>query len=72
MLTVQMWERGRYRMGEKPGEGVNEMRLLKNRKGVTMIEYGLLAALIAVAAIVTLPAIGFKVNNAFQKVSNAL
>ena len=48
------------------------MRLLKNRKGVTMIEYGLLAALIAVAAIATLKLIGPKVDGAFQKVSNAL
>ena len=48
------------------------MRLLKNRKGVTMIEYGLLAALIAVAAIATLQLIGPQVNKAFVKVSDAL
>ena len=48
------------------------MRLLKNRKGVTMIEYGLLAALIAVAAIATLQLIGPKVKAAFDKVEAAL
>ncbi len=48
------------------------MRLLKNRKGVTMIEYGLLAALIAVAAIATLQLIGPKVKTAFDKVEAAL
>ena len=48
------------------------MRLLKNRKGVTMIEYGLLAALIAVVAIGTLKLIGPKVDSAFKKVEAAL
>ncbi len=48
------------------------MRLLKNRKGVTMIEYGLLASLIAIAAIVTLQALGPKINGAFVKVNAAL
>lgn len=48
------------------------MRLLKNRKGVTMIEYGLLAALISIAAIVTLQTIGSQVKGAFDKVAEAL
>ena len=48
------------------------MRLLKNRTGVTMIEYGLLAALIAVAAIATLRLIGPKVDGAFKAVEAAL
>lgn len=48
------------------------MRLLKNRKGVTMIEYGLLASLIAVVGIVMIKSIGTKVNTAFTKVDTAL
>ena len=48
------------------------MKLLRNRKGVTMIEYGLLAALIAIAAIATLKLIGPKVNDAFVEVKKAL
>ena len=48
------------------------MRLLKNRKGVTMIEYGLLAALIAVAAIATLKLIGPKVDGTFKAVEAGL
>jgi len=48
------------------------MRLLKNRKGVTMIEYGLLAALVAIVAVVTLSNVGTGVKDTFQKVANEL
>ncbi len=40
--------------------------------GATAIEYGLIAAGIAVAIITVVPAIGGKLNTAFGKVSNAL
>ena len=48
------------------------MRLLKNRKGVTMVEYGLIASLVSIAAIAALTAIGPKVKAAFDKVNAAL
>jgi pilus assembly protein Flp/PilA len=40
--------------------------------GATAIEYGLIAAGIAVAIIAILPTIGTKLNTAFTKVSNGL
>lgn len=44
--------------------------LIKNSKGATAIEYGLIAALIAVAAIGAMSALGGKLKNTFQNVSN--
>jgi pilus assembly protein Flp/PilA len=45
---------------------------LKNSKGATAIEYGLIAALIAVAAIGAMSAVGGKIKNTFQNVSNSM
>jgi pilus assembly protein Flp/PilA len=45
---------------------------MKNSKGATAIEYGLIAALIAVAAIGTMRTLGTKLTNTFQNVSNNL
>ena len=47
-------------------------KLLKNDKGATAIEYGLIAALIAVAAIGAMQSIGTKLGTTFNNVSNAL
>ncbi|WP_374469111.1 Flp family type IVb pilin [Phenylobacterium sp.] len=47
-------------------------RFAKNESGATAIEYGLIAALIAVVIVTTLTAIGPKLNKAFTDVSNAL
>lgn len=47
-------------------------RLLKNIKGATAIEYGLIAALIAVAAIGAMQGIGNKLSSTFNNVSNNL
>ena len=58
--------------GENPGGGELTMRLLRNRKGVTMIEYGLLAALIAIAAVVALRTVGQEVDRKFDKVASEL
>ena len=49
-----------------------KFRLLKNTKGATAIEYGLIAALIAVAAIAAMQNIGTKLNTTFNNVSNSL
>lgn len=46
--------------------------LLKNEAGATAIEYGLLAALIAVAAMVGMRAVGSELGNTFTTVSAAL
>ena len=48
------------------------LKLIKNDKGATAIEYGLIAALIAVAAIGALQGVGAKLNTKFGNVSNAL
>jgi pilus assembly protein Flp/PilA len=48
------------------------VKLLKNIEGATAIEYGLIAALIAVAAIGAMQGIGNKLNTTFNNVSNSL
>ena len=48
------------------------MKLLKSVEGATAIEYGLIAALIAVAAIGAMQGIGNKLNTTFNNVSNSL
>lgn len=47
-------------------------KMLKNEKGATAIEYGLIAALIAVAAIGAMSTLGSNLNKTFQKVSGNL
>ncbi len=44
----------------------------KDDSGATAIEYGLIAALVSVAAIVALQAMGTSLNTMFQAVSTAL
>ena len=46
--------------------------LSKNQKGATAIEYGLIAALIAVAAITAMSNLGTRLSNSFNKVSENL
>lgn len=48
------------------------MAVLRDIKGATAIEYGLIAALIAVAAIGAMTGVGTKVNNTFNKVQGNL
>jgi pilus assembly protein Flp/PilA len=45
-------------------------KLLKNNKGATAIEYGLIAALIAVAAITAMSSLGNQLQKTFNNVSN--
>ena len=47
-------------------------KLLKNEKGATAIEYGLIAALIAVAAITATRGVGTTVSNTMTNVSTAM
>ena len=48
------------------------IKLLKNSDGATAIEYGLIAALIAVAAIGAMQGIGNKLNTTFNNVGASL
>lgn len=45
---------------------------LRNSKGATAIEYGLIAALIAVAAIGAMSALGNKLTTTFNNVTTAM
>jgi pilus assembly protein Flp/PilA len=47
-------------------------KLFRNEDGATAIEYGLIAALIAVAAIGAMSNIGTKLNTTFNTVGNSL
>ncbi len=47
-------------------------KIMKNEDGATAIEYGLIAALIAVAAIVAMGSLGDNLNNTFNEVSGEL
>ncbi|GAA4035770.1 Flp family type IVb pilin [Sphingomonas rosea] len=50
----------------------NFIKMLNNEDGATAIEYGLIAALIAVAAITALGNIGTNLNKTFSNVSDKL
>jgi pilus assembly protein Flp/PilA len=47
-------------------------KMMKNEKGATAIEYGLIAALIAVAAISGMSALGTQINTTFGGVATNL
>ncbi|MCP8891072.1 Flp family type IVb pilin [Sphingomonas faeni] len=47
-------------------------KFFKNSKGATAIEYGLIAALIAVAAIAAMQGLGNSLNKTFNNVSTKL
>jgi pilus assembly protein Flp/PilA len=47
-------------------------KLIKSSKGATAIEYGLIAALIAVAAIAAMQGIGTSLKTTFNNVSSAM
>jgi pilus assembly protein Flp/PilA len=47
-------------------------RFMKDESGATAIEYGLIAALVAVAIAAVLPLLGGKLSNTFGNVANNL
>jgi pilus assembly protein Flp/PilA len=47
-------------------------KMQKNEKGATAIEYGLIAALIAVAAITAMQGVGTSLNKTFTNVSSKM
>lgn len=48
------------------------LKLIKSEKGATAIEYGLIAALIAVAAIAAMSNIGTQLGSTFNEVATKL
>jgi pilus assembly protein Flp/PilA len=44
-------------------------KLIRDKKGATAIEYGLIAALIAVAAITAMQGLGTQLGNTFNQVA---
>jgi pilus assembly protein Flp/PilA len=48
------------------------MRFARDENGATAVEYGLIAALIAVVVIVAIRGTGTKLNSTFTSVSNGL
>ena len=50
----------------------NVMKLLKSDNGATAIEYGLIAALIAVAAVTVLGTVGTNLTSTFSTVATKL
>ncbi len=50
----------------------NIIRLLRDSRGASAIEYALVASLISVAAIVSFNALGYKVSGKYNQVDNKL
>ena len=48
------------------------LKLIRNEEGATAIEYGLIAALIAVAAITAMQSLGTQLSTTFQGVAGCL
>jgi pilus assembly protein Flp/PilA len=48
------------------------IKLLKNEDGATAIEYGLIAALIAVAAVTVMATVGTNLSNTFNCIAGKL
>lgn len=48
------------------------LKALRNQKGATAIEYGLIATLIAIAAITAMTGVGGKLKTTFNNASNNL
>ena len=51
---------------------VSGVRVLRDRSGATAIEYGLIAALIAVAAVATMSTVGTNLSAVFGSVGSSL
>ena len=47
-------------------------RLIESEQGVTAIEYGLIAALIAIAAVVIMATLGTNLSTVFSEVASSL
>jgi len=47
-------------------------KFLRDEEGVTMIEYGLIAALIALAVVATIVTVGTQLNTLFGRIKNCI
>jgi pilus assembly protein Flp/PilA len=47
-------------------------KFLSDEEGVTMIEYGLIAALIALAVVATVVTVGTQLNTLFARIKNCI
>ena len=47
-------------------------KIMRDKKGATAIEYGLIAALIAVAAITAMQGLGSSLNTTFSNISTSM
>ena len=63
-----------FLLGSVGGKGTrNEIvRLMQDESGVTAIEYGLIAALIAIAAIAMMALVGTNLTNTFSLIASDL
>jgi pilus assembly protein Flp/PilA len=64
-----------FLLGSFGGRGAQNAiirRLMEDESGVTAIEYGLIAALIAIAAIVAMTSLGGSLSNVFSLVATDL
>jgi pilus assembly protein Flp/PilA len=51
---------------------ISQLVHLKSKKGQTLVEYGLILALVAIVVIAVLTALGGKLTNIFNSVSTTL
>lgn len=58
--------------GRRTGQMTFIKKFVKNTKAATAIEYGLIAALIAVAAITAMQSLGGSLTNTFDNVATAM
>ena len=74
MLLTTEDTRGEWRVGRQLRRSNMTLfkNLLANEEGATAIEYGLIAALIAVAAITAMGALGNSLSNTFNLVSTQM
>ena len=72
LLTVHKTMSSQSNNNQRKGKKMLKLikRFLKEEDGVTAIEYGLIAALIAVVIIVGAAAVGTSLNNIFQDISS--
>ena len=63
-------ENAKWNQGDRNMQRIR--KLIRNSKGATAIEYGLIAALIAVAAITAMQGLGSSLKSTFNNVSSAM
>jgi pilus assembly protein Flp/PilA len=51
---------------------ISQLAHLKSKKGQTLVEYGLILALVAIVVIVVLSTLGTNISGVFQKVADTL